>query len=173
MRTFAISAALLVAAPAAAQIVEDPLAPAREGLLQCHAPDLARKTCMAIVAYQITGDRIVAPAEMLVSYDGPIIMSQRTIVYVKGSAVCGVVTPSDYTTARYTIGGRAMPAQQAQQLAAQIVNGNPLLNTELCTSYRRSGSMLRAESTAGGRRIPEVDMDVIWVRRSEGFRLGG
>lgn len=154
--------------------VPDPLAPARDGKLQCYKPNMARKTCGALAGYSIVGGgKFMNPSTVLVGTDDHVtIMKSSTVVFMRGNAVCGTVDKRTIDAATFTFDGRAATdyetARLRLQMAAEMTQN---FGKEICTEYDRNGAGFRSRSTVGGQPRPDISQDVIWVGQGDGYRV--
>jgi len=155
---------------AATDAAEDPLGPARAGQLQCHTPDIARKTCQALAGYTFAADgTILNQAEVVLNASPLIVMWNESTVNVRDGAICGQL--ADFDKTRFTVeGGTADPAM-ADQIKAQVVGAYAALGREGCTRYTGSGNALTAEVSIDGLARPEFNQPVIWVSRADGYAV--
>jgi hypothetical protein len=169
------AAALILSATQAVAAVPDPLGPARSGQLQCFVPDPSRKMCRALAGYtfgpsgaiQARGDILMAPSELLV------VMRTSTSVEVRSGAVCGQVRDRDIAASTFTIAGQPVPQQMVQLASPQILSVlRSHINKEVCATFVPNGSSLRTELTLDGVDQPQVSENFIWVRPSDGYRVG-
>jgi hypothetical protein len=170
-----LTAALILAAAQSVPAVTDPLGPARPGQLQCFAPDTSRKMCRALAGYtwspagaiQVRGETLMAPAELL------IVMRTSTSVEVRSGAVCGLVRARDIEASTFTIAGRPVPQQMVQFASPQILSVlRSHINKEVCATFVPNGSSFTAQLTIDGVAQPQVSETFIWVRPSDGYRVG-
>ena len=165
-----LAALLLQAtAPGAA----DPIAPAFRGQLECHFPDVAKKSCRSLAGYARTTDgKIMNSATILLAPNPLVLMRSVAPVEVKGGAVCGVILQADIDSATFTIAGQ--PADETrtrtlrQAVAAAFASA---LNHEICTTYVADGDGLKVAGSIDGVRRPELDQPVRWVSPSEGYAV--
>jgi len=159
-----------------AMTASDPLAPAREGKLQCHSPDLERRTCGAIAEYAPLADgkwRNIATVRIASAPE--IIMHGESTVEVEDEAICGVVSRAELITWKVTVDGVAMPAPEARAILDQVADrfaSLGALGTKSCTRYRPDGDGLLAEMVIDGKPRPEASQRVIWVRPADGYQVG-
>ena len=160
---FLIAAAVVGASPA------DPIGPAKDGLVQCYAPDTARKTCRSIGAYAAQPDgRILNTAVVLISPSPLIIMQTASPVQIKAGAVCGQITQADLDHATFTYEGAPLDGDRAAPLRQALSSAmTPLFNHEVCTSYAADGEALSGQVSIDGQRKPDMDQKVVWVSPSE------
>ena len=157
-----VAAAVLGAAPS------DPIEPAKQGLVQCYAPDVAKKTCRSMGAYDVQGDTILNAATTLVSPKPLIVMRTVAPVQVKAGAICGVIQQSDLDRASFTYEGAAVRGDDAARMKTAISTAMaPLIGRELCTSFTAKGGMLAGEVSLDGVRQPDMDQKVLWVAPSD------
>ncbi|WP_109807968.1 hypothetical protein [Sphingosinithalassobacter portus] len=168
MLTISILIALL-----GAQSVDDPLAPAREGKLQCYSPDTAAKTCQALAGYELAEDGTYRnTATVLIAPTPAVTMTTVSPVTVKDGAVCGYNRVEDLEASEISVDAMPIPEAQASAVRAQIIQAlAPMIGPELCTRYTPDGDGLRAEVSFDGVARPEFNTRVIWVSPDEGYRV--
>lgn len=167
MITLALTLALAAAAPVQAA---DPLAPAREGRLQCHSPDTARKTCAAMAGYTFASDgTILNQSEVMVNPSPLIVMRDSEPVFIRDGAVCGRL--GGFEDAVFLINGHPTEAATANLLRQQIVAAFAGFGTEVCTTYVTEGDALRAEVAVDGQRRTDLDQSLIWVSPADGYSV--
>lgn len=167
MITLALTLALAVPAPIEAA---DPLAPARDGKLQCHTPDKARKTCSALAGYTFAADGTIAnQAEVMLNPSPLIIMRDEAPVVVRDAAVCGPMV--GFEDAVFTIDGQPADPATAGMIRAQVTAAFSQLGTEGCTRYSPQGEGWLAEVSIDGQPRAEFNQPVIWVSPSEGYTV--
>lgn len=159
---------LLLALPV--NSIDDPLAPARQGQLQCHSPDVARKTCAALAGYTFEADgRIHNQAEVLLSRSPAVVMHNETTVFIREGAVCGDM--SDLAKASFTIGGQAPDENVTNLLRTQVTAAFSQLGREGCTRYAPNGEGIFAKVTIDGEERPDLNQPVMWVSPDAGWSV--
>lgn len=158
---------------ASAAPLNDPLAPAFAGQVQCYQPDAARKTCASIGVYERDADGTIQnTATVLLRPQPRILMRSRAPVVVKNGAICGVITERDLEAAAFSIDGEAADAANAEALRRAVRPGYaPLLNREICTAYVSKGEEMTGQVSIDGKREPALDQRVRWVAPAEGFTV--
>lgn len=150
--------------------VVDPLAPARAGQLQCHTPDIARKTCQALAGYTFAADgTILNQAEVVLNASPLIVMWNESAVDVRDGAICGRL--AEFDKARFVIEGGSADPVVADQIKAQVAAAYAAIGREGCTRYTDSGDTLTAEVTIDGVARPEFNQPVIWVSPADGYTV--
>ncbi len=171
-----ILSTLVLLAALAGQSAPAPLAPAREGKLQCYVPDAAKKTCQAIAGYEPQPDGSYRnTAKVLIAPERSISMETVSTVQVKGAAICGVMARADLLAGRVLAGNTPLPKAQADPILERIATALAAAGTldkETCTTYTPDGTQLKAEVTVDGVARPDFTQPVIWVSPSDGFTLG-
>jgi hypothetical protein len=173
MRTTAAATVLamaLFAAPAA-HAQSDPLAPARQGQVQCFEPDAANKTCAAIASYAFAADGTINnTSDVLIFPEPAIVMHITSPVTERGDQVCGPIRNEDIASAQFVIDGQPTSDDNAQTIRAQMREQlAAMIGVEVCSRFVPDGGGFRAVATAGGR--PQPDQRVAWVRPSDGYRV--
>lgn len=163
--------AFWLAAAAASPL--DPIGPAWSGKVQCHQPNVARKTCNSIGAYaRDPAGQILNTATILLRPEPLIVMRTTAPVVVKGNAICGAIAEGDLAAAAFTISGQPADAPNTEALRNAVRPAYAaLLNREICTSYLPAGDAMTARVTVGGKRMPALDQRVIWVSTADGYTV--
>jgi len=148
----------------------DPLAPAREGRLQCHTPDIARKSCSALAGYTFGPDGVILnQAEVLLVPSALVIMRNEAPVVVREDAVCGPLAGLEKAT--FTIGGQPAAAATADSIRSQVAAAYAAIGAEGCTRYGPQGDTLLATVSVDGQPRPDLNQTVIWVSPDEGYAV--
>ena len=167
MITLALTLALAASAPLQAA---DPLAPAREGRLQCHEPDAARKTCAALAGYTFAADgTILNQSEVMLNPSPLIVMRDEEPVEIRDGAVCGPL--GGFEDAVFTVDGQPADPAMAGMIRTQVSAAFSALGTEGCTRYTPQGEGWLAEVSIDGAARPEFNQPVIWVSPSDGYTV--
>lgn len=152
---------------------DDPLAPARQGKLQCYSPDRVNKTCQSLAGYAPDGrGGYRNTAEVLLASAPRITLETVTPVTVKSGAVCGFIRKADLDAGIVRRDGARLEGEAAQRIlnaAAQALA--PLAGQEICTSYVADGDQWIARGTIGGVADKLPDQAVLWVSPAEGYRV--
>lgn len=164
-----LAAAAIAAAPA------DPLAPARDGQMQCYRPDTVNRTCGQLVSYAFDGHGgIVEKQEMLLVAKPLLVMRSQSSVALRDGAVCGLMAKSDIDTATITLDGNPAPDDLVAKVRAQLLETDGAdLGKEGCTSFPADGDHFAARVAIAGVDRPELTVPVIWVKPDDGYKLGG
>jgi hypothetical protein len=152
----------------------DPLAAARQGMVQCYDPHTETKTCRAIGAYTFESDgTITNEATVALPSDGNvIIMKTKSPVTLRGDAVCGPIGKDAIKTASLTEKGRRLPADDANQVRVQlqiVMAGR--FGKELCTTYRPFHDEFYAKVTVDGVADPDASDYMRWVKPDDGYTV--
>lgn len=165
-----ILAALAIAAPAA----QDPLAPARDGKVQCYTPDAERQVCRAIGAYRFEPDgRIFNDAENMLRAAPLTILRASYEIHVRDNAECTFGGLLESYIQSIEVDGVALEGEQfASMRAAVAERGREVMGSgEYCSTYhpQADGSFLARVAIDG---IPRLSEDtILWVRREDGWRV--
>ena len=162
----------LLSSPAAAQTA-DPLAPAREGRLQCFEPNVAAKTCQSISAYTFQPNGVIDnPAQVLIMPSPVIIMNINSPVTIRNSAVCGPLAAADIQRATFTIDGAAASETDTAAIRNELTQQlAPMIGQETCLTLTPDGAGFRADTTIAGAPQPQQTQHVIWVSANDGYRI--
>ena len=164
--------AVLIAA--AAVLVNDPLAPARKGQVQCYFPDLATKTCQGLATYEQTGPSAYSSRSvLLIDAAGPTTLETTSTVRARGNAECSMVRGSEALAGKVIVDGRQLPAREAKPTVARIAsNLAPVNGREVCIRYEPvEDGTLMGHVTIGGVRRADLDQPIIWVNPSDGYSI--
>jgi len=165
---------LLRAGPSYAAPFPEPVARANNGQVQCYAPDLQRKTCRGIAAFEIGSDgKLVATARILVSDSPRIIMTGKATVFVRSGNLCGRLTGQDIEDASFSDGVNELEPLQAS-LMRKIVETvvADALGREICGVFLPHGRTLIVRPTLDGAPMSVPEQDVIWVHATDSYRIG-
>jgi hypothetical protein len=166
-------ALLAAAALSPANAYVGPLAPAGKGMAQCYVPDAVNKTCASMATYHLNADgSFTNKAMVLISKSPPAILEMNTSVQIKNGAVCGQIREENITSARLTVNGTDVPADQSAPVLARIASGMAsVVGHEICTAYVQSGGQLVAKATMDGVPKPDQDQAMSWVSPADGYRI--
>ncbi len=166
--------ALLVGTtPLQADVVNDPLAPAKAGRIRCIDPDRTARTCGTIVRYTLRGDGAFdALVTGVVNRDPLIVLEYSTFGQVRDGLVCSRIRPADFNTGKLTSNGTALsPALETNTRLKLMEALQPLAGHERC--YRDAGAgELTVNVTIDGLLRPEMSQTAIWVLPEDGFAPG-
>lgn len=173
MRTMAAALTLTMALFAApvAHAQSEPLAPARQGQVQCFEPDASTKTCAAMSSYEFGSDGSINDvSEVLIFPEPQIVMHISSPVTQRDGAVCGPMRQADVDAAHFTIDGQPAGDENTETIRGQMHEYlSPMIGVEVCSRFVPDGDGFRAVATAGGR--PQPDQHVTWVSPSDGYRV--
>jgi len=176
MRPALLLTAVLIGAgfPAYGAGLPDPIGPAASGQVQCYMPDKTRKTCASIAGYRANASgEIDNVATVLLAKNPTLTMETVSPVEIRMGQICGKIRPQDLDTAKFTMGGRPLDAQQAASIRAQLQTAfQNVFGHEVCTGYVDQGGTLIAKATIDGVAAPSsADQPVLWVSPSDGFQV--
>lgn len=165
---------LILALAAAPQATADPLAPAREGKVQCVSPNREKKTCLAIARYELGAGGAYKSAVTVMVNPAPLItMETRTAGTVEGGATCNTIIAADYDAAVFTMDGKPMDENMAAAIHPQVSAAiAPMAGKKGCSREHAEGDLLVSEVTLDGVAHPEMTQKLIWVSPSDGYTLG-
>lgn len=166
----------LVALAMTAPSDPNPLAPARDGRVQCYTPDVERKVCRAIGAYRFEPDgRIINDAENMLSTDPLVILRASSDVYVKGNAECasaGAFNESHILSVE--VNGAPLEGEQLAAARSMYIERmrSGIGTGEYCSTYHsKPDGSLRALVTVDGIPRRESEDTIMWVRPEDGWRV--
>ncbi|NBW06794.1 MAG: hypothetical protein EBR82_02075 [Caulobacteraceae bacterium] len=154
----------------------DPLAPARQGMVQCYDPDTARKLCRAMGFYEFGADGAILNRAETRLQDAPVIvMFAHSTVVIRDGKECSVepIRPADID--RIEIDGQPLPTDALGPVRAQIVAGLPDMlkgDQPLCSTYpAKTDGPMQVTVDVGGVAHPELTSTVLWVRPADGWKV--
>lgn len=157
------------AAPQIVQATANPLSNAETGLLQCHRPDVQKKTCQSIASYKSTGSSTY-DNKAVVPLANNVTLETHTPVVIKGDAVCGFIRAEDTVSGVLRVNNVEVESDQAQPVLEKVAQAmGQFAGKEICTRYEDSAGMLTAKVSINGAYQPSQDMQVIWVSPSDGY----
>ncbi|MEP7209892.1 MAG: hypothetical protein ABI740_03565 [Alphaproteobacteria bacterium] len=173
MRTLALVATVALFAPVAAAEPPSPIARAEKGDVMCYQPDAARKTCQSTASYKtLPNGQVRNSTVVLVGIKPVVVMETATLVTIRNGQLCGPLKASDIDRATYTVDGVPATPKQTELLHQQMMDSMAtLLNADLCTTYVPSGNGLTSREAVDGVNQPKLDEHVIWVSRSDGYKV--
>ncbi|HYD86192.1 MAG TPA: hypothetical protein VEA80_01840 [Vitreimonas sp.] len=173
MRSLVLAASLILAASGAAHAQTiDPVARAREGVIECLGPDRVARTCAAISNYRVLeGGEIANDAAVHIQNDPTVIMYGTSTLYVRDGMLCERVLRSTIDAARITIDGQPAPEDVAQSIRAAFWKALAGV-TEICSRYTADGDGAAVAIYFDGVVQPELADRAIWVRPEDGYTIG-
>ena len=101
------------------------------------------------------------------------IMTTISPVTVSGEAVCGKSREADIQAASFAGDGVKLPVDKAAEIRTQLITSmKPMFGKEICTTYIPNGRVLSATVTVDGKPNPDFTQPVIWVKPSDGYKIG-
>ncbi|UZK66956.1 hypothetical protein [Sphingomonas sp. M1-B02] len=163
----------LILAASGAQAA-DPLAPAREGKIQCIAPNKEKKTCMGTATYTVRPDGSYDSVVVAMIAPAPLItMETRSSGKVEDGAVCGLVRSQDYAASKFSVDGKPADAATAEAIKGQVLGAIASMDGKNgCARDRVDGDLVAVEVTLDGVARPELNQKISWVKPEEGYKIG-
>jgi hypothetical protein len=149
------------------------MAPAKQGMLQCHGPDILFKTCDALSkVWQVGPDRYRFESEIVVDPDGPVLMTERNTVTAQGTKLCETVRLAEIDSWTVKVAGApASPAQAARYRGALKRKLAPISGKIACSAIIGGEQGFTVEATIGGKRVPAFDYAMKWVSPNDGWTV--
>ena len=165
---------LIALASVAAGQTTDPLAPAREGKLQCIVPNTEKKTCMGLATYTMRADGSYDSVTTTALAPTPLItMETRISGKIENGQVCNTIRTADLTGSDFKMDGAPMDPAMAEGIKAQIVAAVGAMDgKKACSTESADGDVRVAAITVDGVRHPELDQRFIWVGPADGYKVG-
>lgn len=153
----------------------DPLAPARDGMVQCYDPIPARKLCRAIDAYAFNADgSIVNQGTNRIQDELPVILVSKNPVEVRDGKVCSIGPLTEDDIDRVEVAGRALDGAALAQARTQIVGAFPpaMRSGSLCSAYAANADgSLTTTVDIGGVPHPDISSTIRWVDPRDGWTV--
>jgi hypothetical protein len=158
----------------AAASVSEQMAPARQGLLQCQMPDDLFKTCASlskVVPLDAATYRI--ETDMLVDPNGPVVATVKSKVFVEGDEICDRMDPADLAAATVTAAGKSVSAASAARYRAVMRRSFASLERKkVCTRIvADEQGVTKVQGRIAGKRMPQLDYDMRWVKPGDGWTV--
>jgi hypothetical protein len=166
---------LVIALALGQAAIQDPLAPAWSGRIQCYSPNVVRKTCRAIASYRkAENGTVVNQAQILVAPHPNTVWNIESPVRVEGGAVCGVLRQEDVDSSTYTT--EMLGEDNNGQLSDPIMEKanaamEPMIGHDICTRYEPQGSGMLARVFVDGVARVEWNQSVIWIAPEDRYQL--
>lgn len=152
----------------------DPLAPAREGKIQCHDPDSAARTCSIMTWYIVRPDGS-AQSRSVTAINDQLAAEARMEIKRVGGGMCGVVDET-YMRSFHIVQSRAPHAAVNNKNLTLLYREalvEALWNRTHCAfNYTRDADDVRLDvSTVDGQFAGELMAEFIWISPGAGYRL--
>ncbi len=163
--------AMALAASKVPVALSNPLDPAIKGQMQCHQPDVKRRTCRSIATYRKGPSGSYSnKAIVLISSAGPVTLETVTPVTVEAGAVCGSIRAEDIMRGKLRVADRLLSDDEARPVLLRVSQSmTQVMGKRICTSYVTAQTGLIAKASIDGVYRPESDQTVKWVRPTDGY----
>lgn len=174
-RVWVLSAAMILTVPSLCAAADDPLAPARAGMVECFKPDAAHKTCAEIDVYTFDAQGGIRNRQEVMLVPKPLVVATAdSAVTVHDGAVCGTLDKQDYDNAAITVDGNPAPGDVATNIRNLLSDSAKAdLGKESCIALVPQGDGFATRMTIGGVEKPDQASTALWVKPEEGYTLGG
>lgn len=157
-------------------VLADPLAPARQGQVQCYEPVQAQKLCRAIGSYVFARDGSISNlATTRIQDSPPIVMFARSPVVISEGRECSARAPKDTDIERIEVAGQPLDGATLAIARSQIAGSAPdfIRNGQsLCSNYAPNvDGTLTATVDIDGVPHPELTATVLWVNPADGWKV--
>jgi hypothetical protein len=154
----------------------DPLAPARQGLVECYDPVPAQKLCSAIGSYAFAADGSISNLATTRLQESPaIVMFARSAVIVTDGKVCSAGPLKAFDIERIEIDGQPVTAANLAAARNEIISGLPeIMKTgkPICTTSAANPDGTFSETVdIGGVAQPDLTATFQWVNPAEGWNV--
>lgn len=152
----------------------DTLAPARQGLIRCVAPNRIRKTCATLTAFTLRPDGSFDADVTGVGVAGTTITVQyRMAGKIVDGAACFTQPRGALAGATFAKPGAKLAQTLQNTLRRQLEDAMEPLNDRVrCYRDRSEGGALVAKTTLDGVAQPTMDRPVLWVSPDAGWKIG-
>jgi hypothetical protein len=143
-------------------------------MAQCHMPDVLFKTCTALSkVWQVGPDSYRFESEIAIDPDGPVVVTERNTVRVRGMQTCETVNLSEIDRWPVKIAeAPASPAQAARIRATLKRKYASIAGKFVCsTIVPGEQQMETVETSIGGKRTPALDYAMKWVSLKDGWTV--
>jgi hypothetical protein len=163
--------ALAAASPASS--ADDPLAPARAGMIRCYEPEPAAKTCHSTMQFLFDTDGTIRADEVItLGTDRRLVMRMQAVHVVRDGMVCETMLVADYERARFTVGGTGAVGQELADLRKLAMDVNSLSpGHTMCTRPVLKDGAYRNRAFIDGKELDGEFSPWIWVDPREGWRV--
>jgi hypothetical protein len=158
------------------KVVADPLAPVREGKIQCTTPDPARKTCSGFTWASILPDGRLRERTVHTLGNSPVYATESvTVSTLENGQFCARITMDDINNARIVRASAPHAAVNDRNLYIIFKQGmvDALLGKKYCAQvYRNSdtGDWMSV-GTLDGEFAGELMILFSWISPGDGYRL--
>jgi hypothetical protein len=152
----------------------DPLAPAKRGEIQCVNPNKEKKTCFGMATYTVRADGSYDSSSTMIIAPQPLItMEVKQSGKVEGAKMCGPIRKADFEAASFQMDGNPVDEGTANMIRTQVSAALAAMDGKTgCSTARADGDMLALDVTVDGAPRPEMSQKAIWVKPSDGYKLG-
>lgn len=153
----------------------DPLAPAREGKIQCILPNKEKKLCAGTTSYRIAPDGSYESTSKLLLAPTPLItMEVRTRGAIKDGKICEPVRIADFQAGTVYVNGAAADDATAGAVRGNLASAVAALDGKTaCSAIKPAdGGLLLNELAIDGAVRTDLSQKFIWVDAKEGYGLG-
>lgn len=156
--------------------VDNPLAPASMGLIECASPDVIARTCRSLARYTPQADgSFINHAEVLLLPDELVTMSIAGRARLKGNAACATLTTAMVKGATLRYAGTVVPNTLKLRFTQRILAGLTragVLDKEVCSTQSPEGNGFLEHTTIDGEATPDGETHLLWVRPDAGYTVG-
>lgn len=154
----------------------DPLAPARDGMVQCYDPAPAEKRCRAMGSYEFLPDgTIMSLSANRLQDTPPVVMFARSAVALRDGKECTVRPFTAAEIEGVQVAGQPLPDAALAGVRDQIISALPAVMTSgapMCSTYTANADgTLTATVDIEGVAHPEFTSTLRWVDPAEGWRI--
>ncbi len=169
----ALGSALAIDTSVPDELVQNPLAPAQSGMVQCYDPSTADHSCTAIATYHRGRDGAWTDTATIMADPAlPLTVDIDIPVTVRGGAVCGTMSREQVLAGKLRLLDRQVPAQSALPVLVHLADTMAsTIGHELCTRFVPAAGGLEAQYAITGVAAALDPQRVIWVRADAGFHV--
>jgi hypothetical protein len=162
------------APPASWNPVDDPLAPARQGLMLCSNPDHDTKLCSGIISFAFeSGGPIAGRSWTGVESYLPVSIQIKSKVEVKNSEFCFHVAVKDVDDIVFFISDAPAKPGEIELLENDVrtMLANDIAGKQVCHRHFVDGNNLMARVFVDGEEDIDAAATLAWIDKAAGYRL--
>jgi hypothetical protein len=162
-----------IASAAAPIPIEDYLAGARSGALQCFGPDTTKKTCGSIDGFTFDADgNVIIRGQVIISATPPVVITEKITNRIVNGQLCATAKGDESDTATFTISGQPASEERTVKLRAFLKKAlASAVGRVGCASYTSEGGEVTRHSFLDGAPLKASDGRVIWVRPEDDYTI--
>ncbi len=154
----------------------DPLAPARQGFLECGTVDSVAKTCEEIAQYILRPDgKFDLISQSVLGVDPQIVMTYKSLVFVQNELICSGLVAADFDFATFKVASIQVGSDEALMYRNLMREGwlQVAGKTSCMKLIEKDGSIWEEYYLDGVFSKDREPIKMQWVKPEDGFKLKG